>query len=126
MLIEQFHGEYIVIEIQAVNTAGNELAHVYSIIVKLGEGSAHFNVEEMLENLSSTGQQELADLFRLKYSPWIATDVESENRRLNQILQLLTCYLARVVLTPTTAPRAFRSPTFRRISYDGIRKWCPS
>jgi hypothetical protein len=31
MLIEQFHGEYIVIGIQAVNTAGSELAHVHSI-----------------------------------------------------------------------------------------------
>jgi hypothetical protein len=55
MLVEQFHGEYIVIGIQVVNTAGSELAHVHSIVVKLGEGSARFDVEGMLENLSSTG-----------------------------------------------------------------------
>jgi hypothetical protein len=55
MLVEQFHGKYIIIEIQAVDTAGGELAHVHSIVVKSGEGSAHFDVDGMLENLSSTG-----------------------------------------------------------------------
>jgi hypothetical protein len=105
MLVEQFHGKYIVIGIQAVDTEGGELAHVHSIVVKSGEGSARFNVEGMLENLSSTRQQELTDLLRLKYLPWTATDVESKNRRLNQILQLFTRYLARPTLTPTIAPR---------------------
>jgi hypothetical protein len=104
MLVEQFHGEYIVIGIQAVNTAGCELAYVHSIVVKSGEGSACFDVEGMLENLNSTGEQDLADLLRSKYSPWTATDVESENRRLNQILQLLTRYLARPALIPAAAP----------------------
>jgi hypothetical protein len=55
MLVEQFHNEYIVIGIQAVDLAGNEILHVHSIVVKSGEGSTHFNVEGMLENLSSTG-----------------------------------------------------------------------
>jgi hypothetical protein len=55
--------------------------------------------------LSSTSQQELADILRPKYSPWTATDVESENRRLNQILQMLTRYFTRPATTPTAASR---------------------
>jgi hypothetical protein len=55
MLVEQFHNKYIVIGIQAVDLAGNEIPHVHSIVVKSRKGSAHFDVEGMLENLSSTG-----------------------------------------------------------------------
>jgi hypothetical protein len=38
MLVEQFHGEYIVIGIQAVNTAERELAHVHSIVLSQERG----------------------------------------------------------------------------------------
>jgi hypothetical protein len=48
MLIEQYHGKYIVIGVQAMNTEGTELAHVHSIVVKLGEGSVYFDVEGTL------------------------------------------------------------------------------
>jgi hypothetical protein len=105
ILVEQFHKEYIVIGIQAVDSAGSDIQNVHSIVVKPGEGSARFDVDGMLENLNSTGQQELADMLRPRYSPWTATDVESENRRLNQILQTLTRYLVRPPAIPTAAPR---------------------
>ena len=82
------------IGIQAVNVEGLELEHVHSIIVKVGDKSAQFDVEGMLTNLSNIVQEELAILLRSRYSPWTAMDAESENRWLNQILQLLTCYLA--------------------------------
>jgi hypothetical protein len=82
-----------------VDLAGGEIAHVHSIIVKPGEGSAHFNVDGMWENLSSTGQDKLADILRPRYSPWTTTDVESENHRLNQILQMLTRYLVQTAPT---------------------------
>jgi hypothetical protein len=62
ILIEQFHSMYIVIGIQAVNAEGAELDHVHSIIVKVGDGSAQFDVEGLLMNLSNTAQEELADL----------------------------------------------------------------
>jgi hypothetical protein len=109
ILIEQFHGQYIVMGIQAVNAEGVELEHVHSIVVKVGDGSAQFDVEGMLTNLSNTAQEELADLLRSMYSPWTATDAESENRRLNRILQLVSCYLARStrstpIATPTIIP----------------------
>jgi hypothetical protein len=93
-LIEQFHARYIVIGIQAVNAEGAELDHVHSIVVKVGDGSAQFDVEGMLTNLSNTVQEDLADLLRSMYSPWTATVAESENRWLNRILQSLLRYLA--------------------------------
>jgi hypothetical protein len=54
ILIEQFHGQYIVIGIQAVNAKGIELEHVHSIVIKVGDGSAQFDVDGMIENLSNT------------------------------------------------------------------------
>jgi hypothetical protein len=69
ILIEQFHARYIVIGIQAVNAEGLELEHVHSIVVKVGDGSAQFDVEGMLKNLSNTAQEELAVLLQSRYSP---------------------------------------------------------
>ena len=83
------------IKIQAINVEGIKLEHVHSIVVKVGDESAQFDMEGMLMNLSNTAQEELAVLLRSRYSPWTATDAKSENRQLNQILQLLTHYLAR-------------------------------
>jgi hypothetical protein len=45
ILVEQFHGKYIVIRIQAVNPYGSELEHVHSIVVKVGDGRAQFNMD---------------------------------------------------------------------------------
>jgi hypothetical protein len=101
ILVEQFHSQYIVIEIQAMNADGSEMEHIHSIVVKIGDGRAQFDVDGILENLSSTAQEDLVDLFRSKYSPWTATDVESENLRLNQILLMLTRYLAQPTRSAT-------------------------
>jgi hypothetical protein len=98
-----------VIGIQAVTPEGSELQHVHSIVVKVGGGCAHFDVDGMLNNLSSSGQRELAELLRSKYSPWTATNVDSKSRRLNQILQALTRY-SRPAKSASTAPRAGVTP----------------
>ena len=50
ILIEQFHARYIVIGILAINAEGIKLEHVHSIVVKVGDGSAQFDVEGMLTN----------------------------------------------------------------------------
>jgi hypothetical protein len=85
------------------------LEHVHSIVVKVGDGSAQFDVEGMLTNLSNTTQEELANLLQSMYSPWTATDAKSENRWLNRNLQSLSRYLARStrttpMATPTVLP----------------------
>jgi hypothetical protein len=40
IFVEQFHGQYIVIGLQAVNAKGSEVEHVYSIVFKVGDGRA--------------------------------------------------------------------------------------
>jgi hypothetical protein len=109
ILLEQFHGQYIVIGIQAVTPEGSELQHVHSIVVKVGGRCVQFDVDGMLNNLSSSGQGELAELLRSKYSSWMATDIDSENRRLNQILQALVRY-SRPAKSASAAPRARVTP----------------
>ena len=56
ILVEQFHNKYIVIGIQVVELARDDIQYVHSIVVKPGEGSVHFDINGMLENLSSTSQ----------------------------------------------------------------------
>jgi hypothetical protein len=69
-----------------------------------------FDVDAMVNSLSSTGQGELAELLRSKYSSWMATDVDSESRRLNQILLTLIWYLARPTRGTSAAPRPEVTP----------------
>jgi hypothetical protein len=45
-----------------VSLDGSELEHVYSILVNVGDGRTQFDVDRMLENLSSTGEVELVEL----------------------------------------------------------------
>jgi hypothetical protein len=86
ILLEQFHGQYIVIGIQAVTPKGSELQHVHSIVVKVGIGCTQFDVDGMLNSLRASDQ------------------VDSESRRLNQILQVLTRY-SRPARSTSAAPR---------------------
>jgi hypothetical protein len=69
ILVEQFHGQYIMIRIQIITADGSEIEHVHSIVVKVGGKCAQFDVDAMVNNLSSTCQGELAELLRSKYSP---------------------------------------------------------
>ena len=55
------------IGIQVVNVEGIEMEHVESIIVKVGDRSAQFNVEGILTNLSNRAQEELVVLLRSMY-----------------------------------------------------------
>lgn len=53
---------------------GFEMEHVHSIVVKVGDEKAQFDVDGMLENLNSIAQVDLAKLFQSKYLPWTATN----------------------------------------------------
>ena len=97
------------IGIQAVTREGSKLQHVHSIVVKVGGGCMQFNVDGMINNLSSSGQEELAELLRLKYSPWTTADVDFESCWLNQILQLLTQY-SRSARNASVAPQPGVTP----------------
>jgi hypothetical protein len=45
-----------------VNVDGSEKEHIHSIVVKVGVKWAQFDVDGMLENLSSTAQVDLINL----------------------------------------------------------------
>jgi hypothetical protein len=122
ILIEQFHSMYIVIEIQAVNAEGAELDHVHSIVVKVGDGSAQFDVEGLLTNLSNTAQEELADLLWSMYSPWTATDAESENPAVEPNFAIAFA-LSGPIYSKNTNGNAHCNPTRGRVRCHGIRKW---
>ena len=62
ILLEQFHGQYIMIGIQVVTPKGSELQHVHSIVVKVGGRWMQFDVDGMLNDLSSSDQGELVEL----------------------------------------------------------------
>jgi hypothetical protein len=104
-----------------VSVEGSELEHVHSIVVKVGDERAQFDVDEMLENLSSIVQVELVDLLQTKYIPWMTSDVKLENLYLNQIMIMLTRYLTRSARSATTVLR-MALPTDRRIICHSIRK----
>jgi hypothetical protein len=104
-----------------VSVEGSELEHVHSFVVKVGDERAQFDVDEMLENLSSIVQVELVDLLQTKYIPWMTSDVKLENLYLNQIMIMLTRYLTRSARSATTVLR-MALPTDRRIICHSIRK----
>jgi hypothetical protein len=122
ILIEQFHSMYIVIGIQAVNAEGAELDHVHSIVVKVGDGSAQFDVEGLLTNLRNTAQEELADLLWSMYSPWTATDAESENPAVEPNFAIAFA-LSGPIYSKNTNGNAHCNPTRGRVRCHGIRKW---
>jgi hypothetical protein len=62
-----------------VSLDGSELEHVHSIVVKVRDGRTQFDMDGILENLSSISQMELAELLQTKYSPYTTTDFESKN-----------------------------------------------
>lgn len=105
ILIEQLHGQYVLIGIQAVAPDGSEPQHVHSIVVKVGAEGAQFDIDGLLDNLRSSGQEDLAELLQSKYSPWTAADVNMESLRLNELLRCLT----RFVLPSTIVPPPPRS-----------------
>jgi hypothetical protein len=62
-LIEQFHGMYLVLGLQAVDHNGMDMDHVHSIVMKDGVGRAQFDMEALLESLISSSRVDLATLF---------------------------------------------------------------
>ena len=49
ILLENFYQEYIVITLQAVNRDGADTKHIHSIVVKIGQGVAAFDINGLLD-----------------------------------------------------------------------------
>ena len=53
-LLENFHQQYGVITMQAIDSSGKDTNHLHSIVVKLGGSRADFSIEGLLEKLHGT------------------------------------------------------------------------
>ena len=67
MLLENFYHEYVVITLQAVNPRGEDTLHIHSIVAKVGDGVAAFDINGLLDTLAGTSMEELRPELESKY-----------------------------------------------------------
>ena len=76
-LLENFHQEYIVITLQAMDNNGEDTEHLYSVIVEIGGCGTNFDIDGLLDTLEGTSMEVLCPDLELKYTPWTYTTAES-------------------------------------------------
>ena len=69
ILLESFYQEYVVITLQAVDVDCADTKHIHSIVVKIGEGVATFDINELLDTLTGTSMEELRPELESKHVP---------------------------------------------------------
>ena len=69
-LLENFHQDYIVITLQAVDNNGEDTNHLHSIVVKIGGSRADFDIERLLQMLHVKLLEVLRLELEAKYVPW--------------------------------------------------------
>ena len=94
-MLENFHQQYVVIMVQAVDSSGEDTHHLHSIVVKLGGSGADFSIEGLLEKLHGTSLEVLQPDLEAKYVPWTYTSTESTYRKISSIYRTLSGYVAR-------------------------------
>ena len=95
ILLENFYQEYVVITLQAVDRDGADTKHIHSIVMKIGQGVAAFDINELLDTLTGTSMEELRSEMESKYVPWTYTSVESAFRKISSIYYTMSRYAAR-------------------------------
>ena len=68
--IKQHHQEYIVIALEAVDDTGRELNHNHSIVVKVRDQGAQFDLDALMLFQPGTSISELQEPFGRLYLPW--------------------------------------------------------
>ena len=94
-LLENFYQEYVVITLQAVDAMGEDTLHIHSIVVKIGDGVAAFDIKRLLDSLIGTSMEELCPELESKYVPWIYTSAESAFKKTNSIYYTMSRYATR-------------------------------
>ena len=94
-LLENFYQEYVVITLQAVDARGDDTPHIHSIVVKIGDDVAVFNINKLLDTLTRTSMKELRPELESKYVLWTYTFVESAFRKISSIYRTMNRYVAR-------------------------------
>ena len=107
--IELHHSEYVVIALQAVDDDGRAQQHTHSLVIKVHENGAQFDMDALMDSLPDFSTPELAEPFRSQFLPWHWTTVESLVRKLGHVFQALDRY-ALQNCTPSTAAIQGRRP----------------
>ena len=94
-LLENFHQEYVVVTLQAVDSSGEDTNHLHSVVVKIGSNGADFDIEGLLQTLDGTSMEVLRPELEAKYAPWTYMSSESAYRKINSIYQNLSRYTVR-------------------------------
>ena len=95
ILLESFYQEYVVITLQAVDSDGADTEHIHSIVVRIGEGVAAFDIIGLLDTLTGTSMEELRPELESKHVPWTYTSPDSAFRKISSIYRTMSRYAAR-------------------------------
>ena len=95
ILLENFYQEYVVITLQAVNRNGMDTKHIHSIVVRIGQGVAAFDINGLLDTLTGTSMEELRPELESKHVPWTYTSTKSAFRKISSIYRTMSWYAAR-------------------------------
>ena len=95
ILLENFYQEYVVITLQAVDSDGADTEHIHSIVVRIGEGVAAFDINGLLDTLTRTSMEELRLELKSKHVPWTYTSPDSAFRKISSIYRTMSRYAAR-------------------------------
>ena len=68
--IEQHHQDYVVIAVEAVHDNGQALNHNHSIVVKVGDQGAQFDMDALMQFLPWTSMSALQEPFNCLYQVW--------------------------------------------------------
>ena len=104
--LENFHQEYDVVTLQAVDSSGEDTNHLHSVVVKFGGNGADFDIDGLLQTLDGTSMEVLRPELEAKYAPWTYTSLESAYRKINSIYRNLSWYAAHA--EPVVAPLPVR------------------
>ena len=90
ILLENFYQEYVVIMLQAVDRDGADTKHIHSMVVKIGQGVAAFDINGLLDTLTGTSMEELRPELESKHVPWTYTYVESAFKKISSIYRTMS------------------------------------
>ena len=107
--IELHHTDYIVIALQAVDDRGRAQQHTHSLVIKVHDMGAQFDMDALMDSLPDFSTPELAEPFRKQFLPWQCATVETLVRKLGHVFQALDRYALQNYV-PTTSATQGRRP----------------
>lgn len=91
--IELFYDTFIVLTVTSVDAKGVELTHVHSIVVKIEENSAKFDICGLVEHISGEAKRDLEDPIKSKFMDWSFSSENNLYRKINNLYRFLCKYV---------------------------------